>query len=505
MYDDTDKPEISEGIKFWKNPKNGFHVLMLHYTADESKNPKTTEGAKWYEAEREGSPKAVWNKEYEIDFTTKAGQLVYGPEFCDFEPSIHLVDSFELGDVELFIGMDFGQRNPNCALVGAITRDKKVYIIDEYYNPAIPSVASKEMFDKFGYLISGYRDNLSIGQKKILADNTFQVKVIDPSTASKNRTKIIEGEEVPYSVIEDFDDNGWEFEPATNDFVAGVTRVREYMRIDGLLNSHLYIFKDKCPKLCWELQHYRYKENTEATDRQNNEPEKPVKKDDHCLAGDSIINTVNGDFKIKDLVGKSGYVYSYSNELKRVQVNRYDNVRQTKVAETLKITLDDDSEIVCTYDHPIMIRSGEYRLAGELKAGDSLMPVYQTIDSHGHTRINLNNGDSMFAHRVNKYRKKKYCEEGCRAIGFSRNKKEWNHKIKKIEKGEVIPVYNMHVDRVNNFSCNGIIVHNSMDALRYLIMTRPNKPEEAPTARTKVQRDLDQLIRPKILSGFDVD
>jgi hypothetical protein len=282
MYSDIDKPEIIRGVKFWQNPGNKFHVCMLHYTSDESKDPER-DGLEWYEKEKEGAPKAVWEKEYEIDFMTKAGKLVYGPEYCDFDPNVHLINSYELGDVELFIGMDFGQRNPNCALIGAIDKHNRIYIIDEYYDPAIPSVASKAMFEKFGYLMAGYEKGLSFGQKRTLADNTFQVKVLDPSTGAKNRTKIIEGEEIEYSVIEDFYDNGWDFDRGTNDWDAGVTRVREYLKIDNTGEPYLYIFADKCPKLTWELTHYRYKENSEANDRMNNEPEKPVKKDDHSM------------------------------------------------------------------------------------------------------------------------------------------------------------------------------------------------------------------------------
>lgn len=282
MYTDIKKEEEIRGVKFWQNPGNKFHVLMLHYTADPEKDPER-KGKKWYDKEKEGAPKSVWDKEYEIDFTTKAGKLVYGPEYCDFDPKIHMINSFELGDVELFMAVDFGQRNPNCALIGALDRNNRVYIIDEYYNPAIPSVASREMFEKFGYLIPGYDNSLTIRQKKVLADNTFQVKVIDPSTAHKNRTKIIEGEEIEYSVIEDFDDNGWEFEKAHNDWDAGVTRVREYMVVDNHQKTNLYIFEDKCPMLSWELRHYRYQENTEKTDRQKNEPEKPIKKNDHGM------------------------------------------------------------------------------------------------------------------------------------------------------------------------------------------------------------------------------
>ena len=137
------------------------------------------------------------------------------------------------------------------------------------------------MFEKFGYLMNGYQRGLSYGQKRNIDDSTFQIKVIDPTTASKNRTKIIQGEEIPYSVIEDFYDNGWDFEPANNDWNAGVTRVREYMQIDSSYEPHLYIFADKCPNLVWELLNYRYQEQTENSARKNNEPERPSKKNDH--------------------------------------------------------------------------------------------------------------------------------------------------------------------------------------------------------------------------------
>jgi hypothetical protein len=37
---------------------------------------------------------------------------------------------------------------------------------------------------------------------------------------------------------------------------------------------------------------------------------------------------------------------------------------------------------------------------------------------------------------------------------------------------------------------------HGIDSLRYLILTRPNKPEDAPQELTVVQRDIARLIRP---------
>lgn len=284
MYNDILKPEVIRGVKMWKN-KNGFVTFMLHYTADPDKDPDR-DGLTWFKKEREGALKALWKKEYEIDFSTKSGKLIYGKEYCDFEPQIHLIESFELPEpYELILGLDFGQRNPTCALVAAWTTQQKLYIIDEYYEPALPSQSSKKIFAKFDYLLGGKEnlDNKSIGQKRDILNTYFQLRVIDPTTSHKNRSKIMEGEEIPYSILEEFYDNGIEFELGNNDVKAGINRVREYFQLNNQKEAHLYIFKDKCPNLCTELLNYRYKELTEFQEKTRNQSEDPVKKDDHAV------------------------------------------------------------------------------------------------------------------------------------------------------------------------------------------------------------------------------
>jgi len=284
MYKDVVQFEKIKGLKVWKNAKNKFTVAMLHYSADPNKDPERN-GKEWYEKERIGTPLADWNKEYEIDFSSRAGKLIFGSEFCDFNPAIHFINSFEIEQAEYLMSLDFGQNNPTSAHIGAWTPDNRLYIIDEYYKPALPSVSSREMFEQFRYLMS---DDLefrlkSISQKRMAADIAFQIKVIDPSTAAKNRTKVKEGEEIAYSVLEDFYDHGWDFSLANNDVNARITRIREYFQLDSNGKAHLYIFKDKCPNLCIEILNYRYKKLTELQEKTRNQPEEPVKKNDHAV------------------------------------------------------------------------------------------------------------------------------------------------------------------------------------------------------------------------------
>lgn len=300
MYSEVEKPELIKGIKFWKNEGNKFPVLMLHYSADPSKDPDTVEGKKWFDKEREGTSKLQWEKEYEISFTSKSGKLVYGPDLSDYDPNLgyrnpHWVEPYEWAEpCELMIALDFGQRNPTAALIGVWTMDEELLIIDEYAKAAIPSVSSREMFEKFAYLIAPGQEaeflRMSPAQKRDIVNQRFSIKVIDPSTKSKNRTKVVQGEEIPYSVVEDFYDHGWEFDLGSNDVDAGITRVREYMKINPTTGTTaVKYFKGMLPHYMTEKHNYRYKTLTEQQAKTRNAPEEVIKKNDHLMDAERYL------------------------------------------------------------------------------------------------------------------------------------------------------------------------------------------------------------------------
>jgi hypothetical protein len=292
MYQNINHPEIIRGMKYWVNEKNKLPILMLHYTADPAKDPER-DGAEWIEQEHIGQSKAKWNQEMEIDFTQKSGKLIYGTDFCDYNPQMgyrnpHWIEPFEWEEpVEMILALDYGQRHPTCALVGIWTKQEELFIVDEYYKPNLPSHSSRGMFSKFAYLLGeDYKSilHLTTKQRRDRANERFAIKVIDPSTLAKNRSKIIEGEEVPYSVHEDFYDSGWDFEKADNDVDAGITRVREYMNINPLTGRpRVMFFKGKCDNLQRELENYHYKVYTEEQLKTRSESEEPVKKDDDAV------------------------------------------------------------------------------------------------------------------------------------------------------------------------------------------------------------------------------
>jgi intein/homing endonuclease len=70
-------------------------------------------------------------------------------------------------------------------------------------------------------------------------------------------------------------------------------------------------------------------------------------------------------------------VYAYDHETKSVVPALAHHPRSSGVRKTVKITFDDGSHLVCTPDHPCMLRDGTFKDAGELEPGQSMMPFYE--------------------------------------------------------------------------------------------------------------------------------
>lgn len=58
--------------------------------------------------------------------------------------------------------------------------------------------------------------------------------------------------------------------------------------------------------------------------------------------------------------------------------------------EMIKITLDNEKELITTPDHLFMLRNGEYLAAENLKVGQSLMPLYFNTTKNGYETIKYN-------------------------------------------------------------------------------------------------------------------
>jgi hypothetical protein len=104
----------------------GFDVMRLHYSADPDKDPATKSGRHWLEQAKTGMSDARWRKEFEIDYGALGGQRV----FPQFEPSIHVVEFFQLPPEEwtLHMACDPHPRTPHAFLWLAINREGEMAI-----------------------------------------------------------------------------------------------------------------------------------------------------------------------------------------------------------------------------------------------------------------------------------------------------------------------------------------------------------------------------------------
>ena len=92
-----------DGVREWRNPRNRFYVVRLHYRADDAKRTET-----WLDDAKAGMPERGWRREYEIDWAAPAGE----PVVPEFEPAVHVKEFAWDPAVRLLRGWDFGFVTP---------------------------------------------------------------------------------------------------------------------------------------------------------------------------------------------------------------------------------------------------------------------------------------------------------------------------------------------------------------------------------------------------------
>lgn len=157
-----------------------------------------------------------------------------------------------------------------------------------------------------------------------------------------------------------------------------------------------------------------------------------------CLDGDTEILTLDGIFKIKDLVDKDINVLSVNNN-QELTISDKCSVKPTRCTNVeYQLTLEDGTIIKCTPEHRFMLTNGEYKEAQYLTENDELIDfipygyVYKTtnlingkiyVGQHKKTYFDTNylgSGYSL-AKAINKYGKENF---KCEIIKFCKSKAE---------------------------------------------------------------------------------
>ena len=244
------------------------------------------------------------------------------------------------------IGVDYGQMNPTTYQAYQLNiRKKRLQGCGEYHycgrdkgRQKSPSDYAKDCREFIDGLYSKF------GKKAVYM-------FIDPS--AKGLSEEIK-RACPEVIIKDAD----------NTVALGIQRVQKLLSF-GVL-SYCKEQKNQID------ENYQYRYDPDSIEKGK---EVPIKENDHCVVGDTLVNTTKGIFKIKELVGKKGRLYSYDQKRKKIIKKYFFDVRKTREnVDVYKLTLLDDSTVTCTSDHLILTDRGYVKLK-DLMTKDKVLKI----------------------------------------------------------------------------------------------------------------------------------
>ena len=119
------------------------------------------------------------------------------------------------------------------------------------------------------------------------------------------------------------------------------------------------------------LKEYRnYLWMTDKDGKVVNEPSPIWNHHMDCVTGNTLVDTTQGAIKIKDLVGKEGYLYSENGKIRR-----FYNVRRTGIKQIYEIEFMDTRIVLCSAEHPFLLENGDWCPASLLLSTDRIQLV----------------------------------------------------------------------------------------------------------------------------------
>ncbi|MCP4613032.1 MAG: hypothetical protein GY845_30430 [Planctomycetes bacterium] len=273
----------------------------------------------------------------------------------NFKRDKHLKERFQIPlDWPVDIAIDVHPRKEQAILFSATSPRNEKYLFREVWS---------------------HGDGTWIGEEIIRIVNRSSLRVnrviIDPLAKSDSNN-----DNTTYDKIDTvLGRHGYFLETASKEKDSGIIEINSHLK--GPNNEpSLFIFDDMVRTL-FEIEGWMYDKETQKAKKE-------------CVVGETLIDTPTGQHRIKDLVGKNMWVYSYSHNKKRVNVRKAYDIRKTEErAEIWKLTMD-RGVLLATPDHPILLRDGTYRDLKDLKPCDSLMPLYRNVNNDGYTVLKTN-------------------------------------------------------------------------------------------------------------------
>ncbi|KJH69361.1 DNA topoisomerase (ATP-hydrolyzing) subunit B [Aliterella atlantica] len=225
-----------------------------------------------------------------------------------------------------------------------------------------------------------------------------------------------------------------------------------------------------------------------------------------CWHGDTLVALADGrNLSFKEIVaeqemGKEHFCYTIRHD-GNIGIERIIHPRITKTdAEVIKVTLDNGETLICTPDHPFMLRDGTYKAAASLTPDDSLMPLYRKISNKSEPKITIDGyemvwnprSDSwLFTHLVADWYNRwqgvyaKSAGEHCHHLDFNKlNNNPTN--LRRIPADEHLKIHQAHLEKT---------LH------RPDVIDKCRKVHQGETFRTKMSERMRQPKTRQILSS----
>ncbi len=186
-----------------------------------------------------------------------------------------------------------------------------------------------------------------------------------------------------------------------------------------------------------------------------------------CFSGDTLVALACGrslsfrEIMAEQAKGEEHFCYTIRKD-GRIGMERVTNARRTKIgAEVIKITMDNGENIICTPDHPFMMRDGSFKPANSLTPDVSIMPLYRKLSDIKEPGITIDGYELVWdpksdkwvfthvlADRHNRWQKAYLKEDGdhCHHIDFDKlNNNPTN--IRRMPAYDHLDLHRKHVDK----------------------------------------------------------
>jgi hypothetical protein len=360
---------------------------------------------------------------------------------CTLEDVISAVHQRHL---PVFGGIDFGFTAPSTLTLLTVTEDNVVLVLTS-----------------FG--IKGVNDPTFLHMVKSKFHKKFKVQLYHPDTASASAVDLMKQMGLPVAKKIDKGEN------------LGVQLIKKFLLEPGTGKVKFFVLGDECRMLIEEFQLYHYE-----TDGAGNPIDgRFAKEDDHCFIPGTLVNTIEGtkpieSINVNDLVATHDGTYQ---KVTGLVTRKYDG-------DVLTIFPVGGTPITCSPEHPFYVQV--YKRSYYVEDGRELRGQFRAFGEPQWIEArNLkprNKKDSIrFLLLSHKKQNIEYPLRNVESCGnfFGRH-------IKKIEHSEYSGnLYNLHVENNESYYANGIIVHNCMDGLRYIITNVLGK------AQMTMAKDLD--------------